>query len=85
MGVTTNLSRAIVQEASESEFLGRILSVYSIGLMGSIPIGALIIGYVIEAFGTMSAMVPGMFLSGIVFIYGYIFTNIPSYHSPDSG
>ena len=85
MGVTTNLSRAIVQEASESEFLGRILSVYSIGLMGSIPIGALIIGYVIEAFGTMSAMLPGMFLSGIVFIYGYIFTNIPSYHSPDSG
>ena len=57
MGVTTNLSRTIVQEASETQFLARILSVYNIGLMGSIPIGAVIIGYVIEQYGTMSAMI----------------------------
>ena len=82
MGVTTNLSRTIVQEASETLFLARILSVYNIGLMGSIPVGAIIIGYVIEHYGTMSAMVPGMFLSALVFLYGILFTNLSSYRSP---
>ena len=82
MGVTTNLSRTIVQEASETVFLARILSVYNIGLMGSIPVGAIIIGYVIEHYGTMSAMVPGMFLSALVFLYGILFTNLTSYRSP---
>ena len=82
MGVTTNLSRTIVQEASETVFLARILSVYNIGLMGSIPVGAIIIGYVIEQYGTMSAMIPGMFLSALVFLYGILFTNLSSYRSP---
>ena len=72
MGVTTNLSRTIVQEASESRFLARILSVYNIGLMGSIPIGAVIIGHVIEQYGTMSAMIPGMFLSALVFLWSLL-------------
>ena len=83
MGVTTNLSRTIVQEASETQFLARILSVYNIGLMGSIPIGAVIIGYVIEQYGTMSAMIPGMILSALVFLYGIFFTNLSSYRSPN--
>lgn len=83
MGVTTNLSRTIVQEASESQFLARILSVYNIGLMGSIPIGAVIIGHVIEQYGTMSAMIPGMFLSALVFLYGVFFTKLSSYRSPN--
>ena len=82
MGVTTNLSRTIVQEASETVFLARILSVYNIGLMGSIPVGAIIIGYVIEQYGTMSAMIPGMFLSALVFLYGILFTGLRSYRSP---
>lgn len=82
MGVTTNLSRALVQEASEQAFLGRVLSVYNLGLMGSAPIGALVIGYIIEAFGTMNAMVPAMFVSTILCIYGFTFTDIGRYRSP---
>ena len=83
MGVTTNLSRTIVQEATESRFLARILSVYNIGLMGSIPIGAVIIGNVIEQYGTMSAMIPGMFFSALVFFYGVFLTKLSSYRSPN--
>ena len=82
MGVTTNLSRAIVQEASEPEFLARILSVYTLGIMGSMPIGALAIGFVIEAFGTMNAMVPAMFISAALCIYGFMFTGLWKYISP---
>jgi hypothetical protein len=82
MGVTTNLSRAIMQEASEPAYLARVLSVYSLGMMGSMPVGALIIGFIIEAFGTMNAMVPAMFVSAILCIYGFAFTDLWKYKSP---
>ena len=82
MGVTTNLSRAIVQEAAPQEYLARILSVYSLSIMGSMPIGALIVGFVIEGYGTMSALVPAMFVSIVLCIYGFLFTDVARYRSP---
>jgi len=82
MGVTTNLSRAIVQEASEPEFLARLLSVYSVGMAGSIPLGALVIGFIIEFFGEMNAMVPAMAVSAALCLYGFAFTNLGRYRSP---
>ena len=82
MGVTTNLSRAIMQEASEPEYLARVLSVYTLGMMGSIPVGALVIGFIIEGFGTMNAMLPAMFISAAVCIYGFAFTDLSKYISP---
>ena len=82
MGVTTNLSRAIMQEASEPEYLARVLSVYTLGMMGSMPVGALVIGFIIEGFGTMNAMLPAMFISAAVCIYGFAFTDLSKYTSP---
>ena len=82
MGVTTNLSRAIMQEASEPEYLARVLSVYTLGMMGSMPVGALVIGFIIEGFGTMNAMLPAMFISAVVCIYGFAFTDLSTYTSP---
>lgn len=82
MGVTTNLSRALVQEAGEPQYLARMLSVYSLGLLGSMPIGALIIGFVIEWFGEMNAVVPAMFVSAGLCAYGLIFTGVGRYRSP---
>ena len=82
MGVTTNLSRAIMQEASEPEYLARVLSVYTLGMMGSIPVGALVIGFIIEGFGTMNAMLPAIFISAAVCIYGFAFTDLSKYTSP---
>lgn len=82
MGVTTNLSRAIVQEAAEETYLARILSVYSLGMVGSMPIGALFIGFFIEGFGEMNAVVPAMFVSALLCIYGFMFTGVGTYRSP---
>ena len=82
MGVTTNLSRAIVQEAAEQAFLARILSVYSLAMVGSMPIGALFIGFFIESFGEMNAVVPAMFVSALLCIYGFMFTGVGTYRSP---
>ena len=84
MGLTTTLARAIVQESAAPEFRARILSVYSIGLLGSAPIGALILGMIVEAFGTLNALIPAMFVSVALFLYGVLATGIWSYRSPQA-
>ena len=84
MGLTTTLARAIVQESAAPEFRARILSVYSIGLLGSAPIGALLLGMIIEGFGTLNALIPAMFVSVALFLYGVLATGIWSYRSPQA-
>ena len=44
MGVTSNLARAIVQESAQEVYRGRILSAFSVGMLGSAPIGAILLG-----------------------------------------
>lgn len=82
MGVTTNLSRAIVQEASEPKFLARLLSVFSLGMMGAIPIGAVTIGFLVAWFGEVNALIPAMFISIGLCAYGFLFTRVAQYRSP---
>ena len=82
MGVTTNLSRALVQESADRAYLGRVLSVYNLGMMGSMPVGAMIIGFIIEAFGTMNAIIPAMIISAVLCAYGFTLTNLGRYKSP---
>jgi len=82
MGVTTTLARTIVQESASEEYRARIMSVYSLGLIGSAPIGALILGWIIEAFGTVNGLVPAMMISVILFFYGVFMTGVYRYESP---
>jgi predicted MFS family arabinose efflux permease len=81
MGVTTNLARAIVQESAPNEYLGRIMSVFSVGMVGSAPIGAIILGWMIERFGTLNALIPAMALSLILFLYGAFMSPVWGYRS----
>ena len=81
MGVTTNLARAIVQESAPNEYLGRIMSVFSIGMVGSAPIGAIVLGWMIERFGTLNALIPAMALSLILFLYGAFMSPVWGYRS----
>ena len=82
MGFTTTLARTIVQESAEAAYLGRILSVFTLGMMGSAPIGAVLLGWVIESFGTLNALLPAMCVSLALFVYGSLFTTVWSYRSP---
>lgn len=82
MGFTTTLARTIVQESAEARFRGRILSVFTLGMMGSAPIGAILLGLIIEAFGTLNALLPAMALSAALFIYGALATDVWGYRSP---
>jgi len=82
MGVTSTLARAIVQESATPRFLGRILSVFALARLGSPPIGAMILGWMIEAFGTLNALIPGMIVSLLIFGSALLFTGLWSYGSP---
>ena len=79
--VATNLARAIVQESAPNEYLGRIMSVFSVGMVGSAPIGAIILGWMIERFGTLNALMPAMALSLILFLYGAFMSPVWGYRS----
>ncbi|MDP6415104.1 MAG: MFS transporter [Gammaproteobacteria bacterium] len=82
MGVTLTLARTIVQESASEEYRARVMSVYSLGLLGSAPIGALLLGWIIESFGTLNALLPAMCISVILFAYGVLCSDVYSYESP---
>jgi len=82
MGVTLTLARTIVQESAIEEFRGRVMSVFTLGLLGSAPIGAIVLGSMIEAFGTLNALLPAMLLSLGLFLYGVFFSPVYHYKSP---
>ena len=81
MGVTTTLARTIVQESAQAQYRGRVLSVFSVGMVGSAPLGAIILGWIIETFGTLNALVPAMFVSLLLFLYGVYFSKVWAYRS----
>jgi hypothetical protein len=58
--------------------------VFSLGLLGSAPIGALVLGWIIEAFGTLNALIPAMAISVGLFLYGILATSVYRYKSPQS-
>ena len=82
MGFTTTLARTIVQESAEAAYRGRILSVFTLGMMGSAPIGAIVLGLVIESFGTLNALLPAMGASLALIGYGAVATKVWRYRSP---
>ena len=85
MGVTTTLARSIVQESASVQYRARILSVYSLGFIGSAPIGALMLGWMIDMFGTLNALLPAIFISFALFLYGVFFSDVFNYESPGQG
>jgi MFS family permease len=50
------MSRTIVQEAATESHRARIMSVYSLGLMGGMPIGSFTLGIVTEWVGVRNAV-----------------------------
>ena len=81
MGITTNLAIAIVQESAQETYRGRILSAFSLGMLGSAPIGAILLGWLMEEYGTSNALVPSMFVSFLLFLYGARYTSVWRYQS----
>ena len=81
MGVTTTLARAIVQEAADPLSRGRVMAVFGIGLLGAPLIGAVILGWIVEQYGPLAGLVPGMAASVLLFVYSMLATGLWRYRS----
>ncbi len=55
-GISMTMSRTIVQEAAVATHRARVMSVYSLGLMGGMPIGSFTLGVVTEYVGVRNAV-----------------------------
>ena len=70
-GVAMSMARSIVQEAAPTSHRARVMSVYSLGMMGGMPIGSFAMGYVISAFGASNAaLVPVIGMAVVVTLVG---------------
>ncbi len=69
--MTYNLANAIVQTAAPNEIRGRIMSIYSLIFLGSMPIGSLILGVFAHRFGEQAAALTGggIVLAGVALIF----------------
>lgn len=80
-GVSITLSRAIVQAAAPKDQLARVLSVYQLGFMAGAPIGAAMMGFIVDSFGPrMAAIVPATGM-GILILWVFLFTPIWSFQN----
>lgn len=85
LGVTTTISRSLVQESAPADFRARILSVFGVCLLGAPPLGALLLGWCVNAFGILNSMLPGVFVSLFILFYGCRFSGLWQYVSLQQG
>lgn len=70
-GVGMIMSRTIVQEAALETHRARVMSVYSLGLMGGMPLGSFTLGVVTDLIGVrMAVFIP---VIGMLLVLAYLF------------
>ncbi|MEM7216744.1 MAG: MFS transporter [Pseudomonadota bacterium] len=70
MGVTTTMVRAIVQEESEPETRARVLSILLLSFLVSSAVSAPLLGVLIGAYDPLTALLPGIVVSLLIFGLG---------------
>ncbi len=81
MGTTTTMVRATVQELAPATFRAQILSVLLLSFMISSPISSILLGVLISATSPLTALVPGMFISFVIFVVGGLKSGLWQYTS----
>ena len=80
-GISMTMSRTIVQEAAIASHRARVMSVYSLGMMGGMPIGSFTLGVVTEWVGVRNAVLVPVAGMLIILIYLRLKTNLWHVHS----
>jgi MFS family permease len=75
-GISMTMSRAIVQEASPASHRARIMSVYSLGIMGGLPIGSMLLGWSVGLLGARNAVLIPSIGMACVLVYLCIGSNL---------
>jgi predicted MFS family arabinose efflux permease len=70
MGVTTTLVRTTVQELADPGHRSQILSILLVSFMVTAPVSSLLLGLLIEHTTPLSALLPGVVISLLIFVIG---------------
>ncbi len=80
-GISITLSRAIVQAAAPKDQIARVLSVYQLGFMAGAPIGAAMMGILVDMLGPrMAAIIPAVGM-GTLIVWVFLFTPVWSFQN----
>jgi MFS family permease len=75
-GISIMMSRGIVQEAAPPALLARVLSIYQLGFMGGAPVGAALLGVIVDHAGpNLVILVPSIGMLSLI-AYMFFFTPI---------
>ncbi len=55
-GVAMSMSRTLMQESAPIDYRARIMAIFSLGNMGGVPLGALLMGYAVAWFGATASV-----------------------------
>lgn len=81
MSISWNMARSVVQELAPEESRSKVMSVFSLGFMGAMPIGAFITGYLIELTSPLDALLLGPIGAILVFIVAYRTSGVWDYRT----
>jgi hypothetical protein len=70
MGVTTTLVRTTVQELADPARRSQVLSILLLSFMVTAPVSSLLLGMLIEFTTPLAALLPGVFVSLVIFVAG---------------
>jgi MFS family permease len=52
----TTVSQSLIQQNTPHALIGRVMSLYTLGVMGTTPLGGLVSGYISDAFDPRAAL-----------------------------
>ncbi len=67
VGISSTLSRSILQSFTAPEYMGRVISIYQLTLFGFAPLGALVAGFAIDYLGVLMVLKVSAIISFTVF------------------
>jgi hypothetical protein len=81
MGITTTLVRTTVQELAPAEHRAQILSVLLLSFMVTAPLSSLLLGWFIAGFDPLTALLPGIAVSLVIFAVGVTWSGLWRYEA----
>jgi predicted MFS family arabinose efflux permease len=84
MGITSTLVRTTVQELAPETSRAQILSLLTLSFMVASPISSLLLGKLIAVTDPLTALMPGVVISAMLFIAGAALTGLWGFHSPSA-
>ncbi len=71
-GVAMSMGRTIMQESAPRDHLARVMSIFSLGNMGGLPLGAVSMGYCATQIGPLLSL--AVAVTGIWLVAGFVWT-----------